>query len=79
MQRPQADVARNQSRLDVKDVDDEQSIKHVTGVLPFESVAGFERLLWRACRGNVFFIHAHEAVLFEVGSHWNDSSSFYTV
>lgn len=26
----------------------------VTGVIAREAVPGFERLLWRACRGNVF-------------------------
>lgn len=28
--------------------------RFVTGVIAHEGAAGFERLLWRACRGNVF-------------------------
>lgn len=29
--------------------------RFVTGVIARERVPSFERLLWRACRGNVFF------------------------
>lgn len=32
--------------------------RFVAGVIKRESVVSFERLLWRACRGNVFFKHA---------------------
>lgn len=31
------------------------SNRFVTGVIARERVPSFERLLWRACRGNVFF------------------------
>lgn len=32
--------------------------RFVTGVISRERVPSFERLLWRACRGNVFFKQA---------------------
>lgn len=32
--------------------------RFVTGVIDRERVPAFERLLWRACRGNVFFKQA---------------------
>ena len=32
--------------------------RFVTGVIARERVPSFERLLWRACRGNVFFKQA---------------------
>ena len=34
--------------------------RFVAGVIPREKVVGFERLLWFACRGNVFL--RHEAI-----------------
>ena len=37
----------------------------MTGVLPQASLLGFERLLWRACRGNVFLIQAPKTSFFE--------------
>ena len=33
-------------------------LRFVTGVIARERVPSFERLLWRACRGNVFFKQA---------------------
>ena len=35
-----------------------QPLRFVTGVIARERVPSFERLLWRACRGNVFFKQA---------------------
>lgn len=32
--------------------------RFVTGVIDRERIPAFERLLWRACRGNVFFKQA---------------------
>lgn len=32
-------------------------VRFVAGVIPREKVPGFERLLWFACRGNVFLRH----------------------
>lgn len=32
--------------------------RFIAGVINRERVAGFERLLWRACRGNVYFKQA---------------------
>ena len=34
------------------------AFRFVTGVIARERVPSFERLLWRACRGNVFFKQA---------------------
>jgi len=45
--------------------DDEKQLKHVTGVIPFHNLIGFERLLWRACRGNVFLLHSPTVANFE--------------
>jgi len=41
------------------------NIRFVSGVIPRERMIGFERMLWRVCRGNVFLKQSEIVELIE--------------
>jgi len=54
------DIAETQARIAVEKTS-ERNLGFVAGVIGRDKIISFERLLWRACRGNVFFKQAEIA------------------